>query len=328
MVKASLPTSGVILGLEVPVPEGRHDISVRSFDRALYRNLLSGFLYKKVQDKKDLRTVMQVMRIFCRRLLRKYRPGKGYGTIYDGLGTTEMLTKKRDRFIKLAKEYDLTHPLDVWCILIQQIEQPNTHVQFYSTLEELLVEHLEGRFVIEIYTNGNVRIIKKNKVISIFHLSAAGVAQYRDMVSHPFSPVESKQNLYIFITLVLNRGLMYTPGPKFLSPNVKDWCEGEGSGDNRGFHMQKITMTDAKKIYNGIVKQDYTEWREYAYNRAVIYPISKEVYVEHRKDSNNCVLRGPDYGYAGTPIQSAEFTDDNKYLGLILESTKVWIVIE
>lgn len=328
MVKASLPTSGVILGIEVPVPEGRHDTSVRAFDRALYRNLLPPRKYKAVQENQDYHTVTGVMKWFCKYLLRPYEPGKNHGRIYDGLGTPEMLTRKRDGFVKLAREYDLSHPQEMWSVLVQQIEQPIMYAQFYTTLEELLVEHLEGRFVIEIFVNGNVRIIKRNKVVSIFHLSAAGVAQYRDMMSHPFSTVDSKQTLYTFMTLVLNRGLMFTPGPKFLSAKERNWCDGEGSGWNGGYKMKKLNIDGAKRIYNGIMKQDYTGWQEYAYNRAVIYSISKEIYVEHRKDTNNCVLRGPEYGYAGTPISSAEFTEDYKYLGLILETTKVWVMIE
>lgn len=243
----TLDTDGMISDFIVPVPESRQNQGAHIYDRALYRNLLSEYRYQCIQRNPDFTSISKHVRYILSAQLRPYRPGRGHGTLYDGKGTIYQLEGKRNRFIKSAQEYDLTHPLDVWCTLVQQIEQPHVVVKFYNTLEELLVEHLHGKFNIEIFTNGSVRIIKADMVVSIFHLSPAGVAEYRKLMFKPIASTDSKQNLYTFIYLSINKGYMYTPGPKFLSSKYKDWCEGEGSGRNVGYHRDHDKYNGCKK---------------------------------------------------------------------------------
>ena len=179
----------------VPVPEKRQNEGVHRYDRALYRNLLSEYRYQCIRENPDYTSIQRHLRYVLKAQLRAYRPGRGHGTIYDGKGTQYQLEAKRNRFIKTAREYDLAHPLDIWCTVSQQLSQPNLIVNYYTTLEGLLVEHLHGRFNIEIFTNGGVRIIKDGQVISIFHLSPAGVAEYRKMMSKPIATNQARQNI-------------------------------------------------------------------------------------------------------------------------------------
>ena len=95
-----------------------------------------------------------------------------------------------------------------------------------------------------------------------------------------------------------------------------------------GITLTTINTQAAKRIYSGIIRNDYTGWQEYAYNRAVIYPIDSDIYIEHRKDTNSCRIRGTEYGYAGQPILTAEYSPNRTHLGLVLETEKVWIKIE
>lgn len=94
-----------------------------------------------------------------------------------------------------------------------------------------------------------------------------------------------------------------------------------------GIIVITISTKDAKRIYNGIAKSDYTGWKEYAYNRAVIYPIGRETYIEHRKDTNYCSIRGPEYGYKGEPIKSVDYSDISRFLLITLESKRIWFEI-
>ena len=245
--KESLPTSGSILDVKIELPPNRQDDNKHSYDRALHRNLLSNYRYEQMRIHQDYESIRRTMRYFCRRQLAPYRPGRGHGPLYDGRGTLAQLVSRRNKFKKLAQEYDLTHPREMWSVLILQIEQPNYKAKFYNTLEELLTEHLDGKFYIEVHTNGAVRIIKSDKVISIFHLSAAGVAEYRKLMYKPVAMTDSKQDFYVFTIMVINKGLMFTPGPHFLSVKKKEWCEGEGSGRIEGFHRAHDRYKGCKK---------------------------------------------------------------------------------
>lgn len=251
LAKGVLPTSGITLETRTEIPPNRQDDNAHSFDRALHRNLLSIRKYQQIQEKRDYETIRRIMIYFCKKQLAPYRPGRGHGPLYDGKGTQYQLIAKRNKFIKLAQEYDQTHPQEMWSVMIFQLTEPTHSVKFYPTLEELLVEHLEGKFYIEVFTNGSVRIIKESKVISIFHLSAAGVAEYRKLMSKPVASTESRQNMLAFTMLVINRGLMFTPGPHFLSVKKKEWCEGEGSGRMEGFHRDHDRYQGRKKDRKG-----------------------------------------------------------------------------
>ena len=245
--KESLPTSGIMLDLRSDSAPDRHISSQRSFCRATYRNLLSDYKYNRLREVNNYETLRRTLRYFCKSQIRPYVPGKGHGPLYDGKGTKAQLEAKRNKFITLAKEYDLSHPLEMWCAMVQKLEQPNLVVDFYPTLEELLVEYLDGMFYIEVFTNGAVRIIKAGQSVSIFHLSPAGVAEYRRLRNNQVTDLESKQNLYIFTCLLVTKGYMFTPGPKFLSVKEKDWCRGEGSAYNTGYHRDHDKYTGCKK---------------------------------------------------------------------------------
>lgn len=93
--------------------------------------------------------------------------------------------------------------------------------------------------------------------------------------------------------------------------------------------MHTIDIKDAKKIYNGIVKNDYLGWQEYAYNRAVIYPLDSDTYIEHRKDKNYCSLKGKDWRYCGDQIKHCNLVDMNgiKYLYLLYDNTALYVEV-
>lgn len=245
--KGVLPTSGITLDVRTEIPPGRQDDNKHSFDRALHRNLLSDRKYQQIRENKDFETIRRIMKNFCIRQIVAYRPGRGHGPLYDGKGTLYQLLAKRNRFIKLAQEYDMTHPQEMWSVLVLQLAEPTHYVKFYNTLEELLTEHLDGKFYIEVFTNGSVRIIKEGKVISIFHLSATGVAEYRKLMAKPIASTDSRQDMLVFTALVINKGLMFTPGPHFLSVKKKEWCDGEGSGRMEGFHRDHDRYQGCKK---------------------------------------------------------------------------------
>ena len=94
--------------------------------------------------------------------------------------------------------------------------------------------------------------------------------------------------------------------------------------------MITIDIKDAKKIERGINQHNYLGWNEYAYNRAVVLPLDKETYIEHRKDMNFCSIKGKDYGYRGEVIVNCDCTDIEgiKYLRLITESTTIYARIK
>lgn len=137
--------------------------------------------------------------------------------------------------------------MDKWVTMTMNLGYQEIEVEFYDTLEKLIKDHLHGTCVMEVSCTGMVRIIKPNQLVRIFHLSPNGVFEYLEMLHKPLTANRRKQNLYMFVRLLLNRGMLFNPGCEFLKQN----------GGNYGYEADgTVTMKTRRRVKKNDESED------------------------------------------------------------------------
>lgn len=131
--------------------------------------------------------------------------------LYSGEGNKAQLNKQREDILESARYCDLHYPALSWIGLYRTYDGKK-HIEFYSTLEELLLRHMKGRFVIEAAARYWVRIMNEEGIVSIMLLTAEATQLYHKERFNPHYSDPKKEAEFILRMLAIIPGMMWHPG--------------------------------------------------------------------------------------------------------------------
>jgi hypothetical protein len=178
------------------VPGFNNGTGIRYRRTCAYGHIATVGRYKMLESK-DPYQYWAFMRTLCKNSFYPYPASpRKHRVIYDGEGTLEEIEEKRRKLLSIAADHDKKYPADMWATLTFELGVTGVKVDFYSTIESLLRRNMKGGFIMEATRAGMVRMVWGTKLVRIFHLSLAGVEEYKRLKYE--LPNSDKKNALIF----------------------------------------------------------------------------------------------------------------------------------